>query len=88
MHSHTGEKPYTCSKAGCGKSFSVRSNMKRHERGCHAGGPGSVAGVDVTFANTPMLQGQAGRGMMGEDGSMDGVEEDDDEHESLDNRNA
>ncbi|KAK9453123.1 hypothetical protein V1511DRAFT_513068 [Dipodascopsis uninucleata] len=35
-HSHTGEKPFVCSHAGCGKAFSVRSNMKRHERGCHA----------------------------------------------------
>ncbi|KAK0612915.1 hypothetical protein B0T17DRAFT_480178, partial [Bombardia bombarda] len=34
-HSHTGEKPFKCQHAGCGKAFSVRSNMKRHERGCH-----------------------------------------------------
>ncbi|KOS20753.1 Zinc finger protein [Escovopsis weberi] len=34
-HSHTGEKPFQCPYAGCGKAFSVRSNMKRHERGCH-----------------------------------------------------
>ena len=34
-HSHTGEKPFRCAHAGCGKIFSVRSNMKRHERGCH-----------------------------------------------------
>ncbi|KAG6046851.1 hypothetical protein E4U39_000974 [Claviceps sp. Clav50 group G5] len=34
-HSHTGEKPYKCSRPGCGKAFSVRSNMKRHERGCN-----------------------------------------------------
>ena len=34
-HSHTGEKPFKCPRAGCGKAFSVRSNMKRHERGCH-----------------------------------------------------
>ncbi|KAF1808868.1 hypothetical protein P152DRAFT_206566 [Eremomyces bilateralis CBS 781.70] len=37
-HSHTGEKPYKCPHLGCGKAFSVRSNMKRHERGCHASG--------------------------------------------------
>ncbi|KAK9322655.1 hypothetical protein V1517DRAFT_130260 [Lipomyces orientalis] len=35
-HSHTGEKPFVCGHDGCGKAFSVRSNMKRHERGCHA----------------------------------------------------
>ncbi len=40
-HSHSGEKPFRCPHAGCGKSFSVRSNMKRHERGCH-GGPGGI----------------------------------------------
>lgn len=37
-YSHTGEKPYKCKHEGCGKLFSVRSNMKRHEKGCHAGG--------------------------------------------------
>ena len=43
-HSHTGEKPFKCPHSGCGKAFSVRSNMKRHERGCHggSGGPGSA----------------------------------------------
>ena len=28
-HSHTGEKPFKCH---CGRSFSVRSNWKRHEK--------------------------------------------------------
>lgn len=36
-HSHTGEKPFRCPVKGCAKKFSVRSNMKRHERGCHVG---------------------------------------------------
>ncbi|GKT42624.1 C2H2 finger domain transcription factor mtfA [Colletotrichum spaethianum] len=40
-HSHTGEKPFKCPHAGCGKAFSVRSNMKRHERGCHSFESGS-----------------------------------------------
>lgn len=35
IYSHTGEKPYKCKYAGCEKTFSVRSNMKRHEKGCH-----------------------------------------------------
>ncbi|KAI1761127.1 hypothetical protein GGR53DRAFT_42558 [Hypoxylon sp. FL1150] len=42
-HSHTGEKPFKCPHAGCGKAFSVRSNMKRHERGCHDNGNQSHA---------------------------------------------
>jgi uncharacterized Zn-finger protein len=41
-HSHTGEKPYKCPQHGCGKAFSVRSNMKRHERGCHASAGGNI----------------------------------------------
>ena len=36
-HTHTGEKPFKCPHTGCGKAFSVRSNMKRHERSCHMG---------------------------------------------------
>ncbi|TFK74063.1 hypothetical protein BDN72DRAFT_956130 [Pluteus cervinus] len=32
---HTGEKPFICPETGCGKSFSVRSNMSRHVRIVH-----------------------------------------------------
>ncbi|KAJ5595483.1 uncharacterized protein N7459_001691 [Penicillium hispanicum] len=46
-HSHTGEKPFRCTHAGCGKAFSVRSNMKRHERGCHSGRPAVPAATLV-----------------------------------------
>ncbi|KAI9252649.1 hypothetical protein BY458DRAFT_522626 [Sporodiniella umbellata] len=27
---HTGEKPYQCNRAGCGRRFSVISNLRRH----------------------------------------------------------
>ncbi|KAI8875705.1 hypothetical protein K501DRAFT_202041 [Backusella circina FSU 941] len=28
--SHTGEKPHMCPRYGCGRRFSVYSNMRRH----------------------------------------------------------
>ncbi len=31
-HSHTGERPFVCATKGCGRAFSVRSNMRRHMR--------------------------------------------------------
>lgn len=43
-YSHTGEKPYKCKHAGCGKTFSVRSNMKRHEKGCHGSTNSAASG--------------------------------------------
>ncbi|KAF8600473.1 hypothetical protein BDV93DRAFT_559286 [Ceratobasidium sp. AG-I] len=30
MHTHTGEQPHECPYPGCGRRFSVRSNMRRH----------------------------------------------------------
>lgn len=43
-YSHTGEKPFRCKFEGCGKEFSVRSNMKRHEKGCHGVETSSTGG--------------------------------------------
>ncbi|SHO76310.1 Similar to S.cerevisiae protein CMR3 (Putative zinc finger protein) [Malassezia sympodialis ATCC 42132] len=32
IHSHTGEKPFRCDAPGCGRCFSVQSNLRRHQR--------------------------------------------------------
>ncbi|KAJ1927574.1 hypothetical protein IWQ60_002793 [Tieghemiomyces parasiticus] len=32
MNKHTGAKPHMCPQAGCGKRFSVLSNMRRHRK--------------------------------------------------------
>lgn len=32
MHSHTGEKPYACDAKGCGRHFTVVSNLRRHRK--------------------------------------------------------
>jgi hypothetical protein len=32
MYSHTGEKPFACEVEGCGRHFSVVSNLRRHRR--------------------------------------------------------
>ncbi|KAL8948813.1 MAG: hypothetical protein Q9222_005030 [Ikaeria aurantiellina] len=32
MYSHTGEKPYACEVPGCGRHFSVVSNLRRHRK--------------------------------------------------------
>lgn len=32
MYSHTGEKPYQCEVDGCGRHFSVVSNLRRHRK--------------------------------------------------------
>ncbi|KAL4401567.1 hypothetical protein ACI68E_001210 [Malassezia pachydermatis] len=34
IHSHTGEKPFRCDVPGCGRCFSVNSNLRRHQK-CH-----------------------------------------------------
>jgi hypothetical protein len=37
-YSHTGEKPFVCPEANCGREFSVQSNMRRHIRVHRLGG--------------------------------------------------
>jgi len=32
MYSHTGEKPFACDVEGCGRHFSVVSNLRRHRK--------------------------------------------------------
>ena len=32
MYSHTGEKPFACDHDGCGRHFSVVSNLRRHKK--------------------------------------------------------
>ncbi|OBT71123.1 hypothetical protein VF21_09905 [Pseudogymnoascus sp. 05NY08] len=45
MYSHTGEKPFACEVEGCGRHFSVVSNLRRHRK-VHKGGAPSEAGSD------------------------------------------
>lgn len=45
MYSHTGEKPYACEHDGCGRHFSVVSNLRRHRK-VHKGDRGSTSDSD------------------------------------------
>ncbi|ETI25833.1 hypothetical protein G647_02610 [Cladophialophora carrionii CBS 160.54] len=42
MYSHTGEKPFACDVEGCGRHFSVVSNLRRHKK-VHKGDSQSTA---------------------------------------------
>ena len=45
MYSHTGEKPYACEHEGCGRHFSVVSNLRRHRK-VHKGDRNSASDED------------------------------------------
>jgi len=45
MYSHTGEKPFSCEVEGCGRHFSVVSNLRRHRK-VHKGEARSEAGSE------------------------------------------
>ncbi|KAH6691588.1 hypothetical protein F5X68DRAFT_66339 [Plectosphaerella plurivora] len=45
MYSHTGEKPFACEVEGCGRHFSVVSNLRRHKK-VHKGDARSEAGSE------------------------------------------
>lgn len=47
MYSHTGEKPFACDVEGCGRQFSVVSNLRRHRK-VHKGLTDSDGGCSQT----------------------------------------
>lgn len=51
MYSHTGEKPFACDVEGCGRHFSVVSNLRRHKK-VHKGEGTSVSSVSDVEDNT------------------------------------
>ncbi|GAK62103.1 uncharacterized protein PAN0_001d0300 [Moesziomyces antarcticus] len=55
-HSHTGEKPFVCNEPGCGRSFSVQSNLRRHQK-CHAPG-GDQSEMDASRQQQGPMHGR------------------------------
>ncbi|KAI0322908.1 hypothetical protein OF83DRAFT_1091219 [Amylostereum chailletii] len=57
MNSHSGDKPFTCPVANCAKSFTVRSNAKRHLRthGIFPPPPRPAAATGTVDFDTPVV---------------------------------
>lgn len=51
-YSHTGEKPFVCTEPGCGRHFSVQSNMRRHLRVHRLGRGGSNSSNNLALETT------------------------------------
>ncbi|KAI8991700.1 hypothetical protein BDF20DRAFT_845902 [Mycotypha africana] len=51
-YSHTGEKPFVCTEPGCGRHFSVQSNMRRHLRVHRLGRNNNVSSGSSNNGNT------------------------------------
>jgi len=45
LYSHTGEKPFACDVAGCGRNFSVVSNLRRHRKVHKSAAAAAAAGA-------------------------------------------
>ncbi|KAL1405075.1 hypothetical protein Q8F55_008698 [Vanrija albida] len=57
MSVHTGAKPYQCNREGCGRRFSVSSNLRRHERTHDMRGGGRSTKTDQSSVpRTPVRQ--------------------------------
>ncbi|KAF2421014.1 hypothetical protein EJ08DRAFT_653659 [Tothia fuscella] len=50
MYSHTGEKPFACEIDGCGRHFSVVSNLRRHRK-VHKGIATARNSIHLPFAS-------------------------------------